>query len=105
MIIIILDNHTPHQISGILSRYLTEISLHVFIGKCNSTVRLELWKMICQNIENGGAIMIWNTTLTDCGYNYQMVGKNKKEIIDNFGIPMITKKVKTSKSEKIKNEV
>ena len=58
--IVIMVSDCPPKIRGDLSKWLCEINTGVFVGNVSSRVRYEIWDMVCNNIKNGQATMVFS---------------------------------------------
>ena len=60
----------------------------VFIGKISALVREDLWEMVQQDREAGGALLIYNAP-TELGFEIQMLGEPTRSIVDLDGLQLI----------------
>lgn len=60
MVVITLTD-CPARLRGDLTKWMLEINTGVYVGNFNSKVRDELWQRICDNIQHGRAVMVYNT--------------------------------------------
>lgn len=62
----------PAGLRGHLTRWLTEISPGVFVGRVNARLRDELWKLVVELAKDGRAIMTFSTRETEQGYDFRV---------------------------------
>ena len=58
MVIVILSD-CPPRLRGELSKWMLEINAGVYIGNISARVREQLWQLICSDIKNGHATMVY----------------------------------------------
>lgn len=61
MIVITLSD-CPPKLRGDLSMWMIEINTGVYVGNMSTRVRDEIWQRICENLKNGKATMVFNTS-------------------------------------------
>lgn len=71
MITLILTS-CPESLRGHLTRWLSEISAGVFVGKVNPRIREKLWDLVKTEVKNGRALMTYSTRETEQGYAYKV---------------------------------
>jgi CRISPR-associated protein Cas2 len=54
-------SNCPEHLYGYLSRFLFEVRSGLFVGSISSSVRDALWKSVESFIEDGDALMIYNS--------------------------------------------
>ena len=52
----------PPSLRGDLSKWLCEINTGVYVGNVSSRVRDAIWDRGCENLKNGQATLVFNTT-------------------------------------------
>ena len=52
----------PPSLRGDLSKWLCEINTGVYVGNVSSRVRDAIWDRVCENLKNGQATLVFNTT-------------------------------------------
>lgn len=88
MVIVILSD-CPPRLRGELSKWMLEINSGVFVGNISARVRDQLWQLICSNIKNGHATMVY-PTLNEQRYAFNIY--KSKWIPTNFdGLILICK--------------
>ncbi|MGI6736866.1 MAG: type I-E CRISPR-associated endoribonuclease Cas2e [Anaerovoracaceae bacterium] len=86
MIVLNISN-CPSGLRGDLSKWLSEVSTGVYVGKLSARVREELWKRICDNLNNGQATMVFSSN-NEQGYKY-LVHNTTWKPIDFEGITLM----------------
>lgn len=88
MTVIVLEKVTP-GLRGWLSRWMIEPKSGVFVGKVSRLVREKLWEMIQEKMgEKGAAVMIWSTN-NEQGFDIEMIGERKRQVVDFDGLKLI----------------
>jgi CRISPR-associated protein Cas2 len=88
MIVIVAEN-APARLRGRLALWLVEVRAGVYVGDYSERVRDMLWETVKAGIEEGNAIMAWSAP-TEPGYDLQMTGFNRREIIDMDGMKLVS---------------
>lgn len=86
MVVFILEN-ASEKLRGILTRWMIEIKIGVFVGSMNSMVRDKLWDMIPDYVAKG-ALMIFSCN-NEQGYQIKMLGEPSRSVIDLDGFQLI----------------
>jgi len=68
--------------------WLLEIRAGVYVGNYSSRVREMIWKQVEGAIEEGDAVMAWNTN-SDQGYSFATCGKNRRTPVDFDGLTLV----------------
>ena len=76
MIVITLTS-CPPKLRGDLSKWLCEINTGVYVGNLSARVRDGLWMRVCENLNNGKAVMVYSSNneqrLEFCVHNCEWV--------------------------------
>lgn len=88
MVIVILSD-CPPRLRGELSKWMLEINAGVYVGNISARVREQLWQLICSDIKNGHATMVY-PTLNEQRYTFK-VYKSKWSPTDFDGLILICK--------------
>ncbi len=88
MLVIVLEN-APPRLRGRMAVWMIEIRAGVFVGRLSQRVRDMLWDQIVAGIEDGNAVMAWSTN-TESGYDFQTIGKNRREPVDFDGLRLVS---------------
>lgn len=92
----------PEAFRGDLTKWLVEIDTGVYVGNISARVRDELWKRICNNIENGRAIMVYNSNNVQ-GYEFK-THNTKWRPVDFDGLTLLVHPIdKETKTKSIQN--
>lgn len=98
MVTLVLTN-CPVGLRGHLTRWLEEVAPGVFVGKVNSRLRDQLWKIVLRMVANGRAIMIYPDPTKEQGYTY-LVHRHNWDVVDIEGLALIRRPPKrTADSE------
>ena len=85
MVVITLTN-CPTTVKGDLSKWLFEIHTGVYCGHINARVRENIWKRVCQHLQDGSATMIY-TTNNEQHFDFK-VYNSKWDVVDLDGIKL-----------------
>ncbi len=88
MLVIVLEN-APSKLRGRLGVYLIEVHCGVYIGDHSKRVREMLWTQVEAFIEDGNAVMAWNTN-TESGFDFVTCGKNRRIPVEMDGLKLVS---------------
>lgn len=88
MLVIVVEN-VPERLKGRLSVYLIEVHCGVFVGDQSKRVREMLWEQVEAFIEDGNAVMSWNTN-TESGFDFVTCGKNRRVPVEMDGLKLVS---------------
>ena len=80
-------------VRGALQRMLLEVRPGTFVGKIPSKVAKALWVSVCDNSTSAVAIF---AARNEAGFVVASHGENRREIVDNFGFPLVAYRKKKS---------
>lgn len=80
--------NAPPSLRGELTRWLIEPKAGVFVGNVSAIVRELLWKKVCIEQFENGAMMIFSTN-NEQGYSMLIHGTRRRTIIDIEGVELI----------------
>ncbi len=75
------------NVRGALQRMLLEVRPGTFVGKIPAKAAKVLWDSVCENSESAVAVF---AARNEAGFVVASHGKNRREIVDNFGVPLVT---------------
>lgn len=70
MIVIVL-RACPTGLRGHLTRWLSEISAGVFVGRVNPKLRDRLWDLVVAEASTGGALLVFEDHEAEQGFGYR----------------------------------
>ncbi len=84
MLVIVTEN-VPARLRGRLAVYMLEVRAGVYVASLSRRVREMLWETVVKEVEEGNAVMLWNTN-TESGFDFVTIGKNRRipEVFDGF---------------------
>jgi CRISPR-associated protein Cas2 len=88
MLVIVTEN-VPPRLRGRLAVWLIEIRAGVYVGNPSKRLRERIWAQVCEGIEDGNAVMAWNTN-TESGYDFETVGQNRRMPVDFDGLRLVS---------------
>ena len=88
MLVIVTEN-APPRLRGRLGVWLIEIRAGVYIGNLSRRLRAFIWKQVEQGLEDGNAVMAWNTN-TESGYDFKTLGANRREPVEFDGLKLVS---------------
>ena len=88
MMVIVLEN-APARLRGRLALWLLEVRTGVYVGTYSVKVRDMIWENVQVGLEEGNAVMMWSA-LTESGFDFLTLGKNRREPVDMDGIKLVS---------------
>jgi len=88
MLVIVVEN-APPRLRGRLAIWLLEVRAGVYVGHLSRRVREMIWEQVVSGIEEGNAVMIWNTN-TESGFDFLTLGKNRRIPAEMDGIKLVS---------------
>ena len=86
--LVIVTESVPQRLRGNLSRWLLEVRAGVYVGNYSVRVREKLWEVVCQQIDDGNAVLAW-TSRHESGFEFMTVGANCRKQVDWDGLPLV----------------
>ncbi|MFI2105681.1 type I-E CRISPR-associated endoribonuclease Cas2e [Isoptericola sp. NPDC019693] len=59
LMVVVVLSVTPERLRGVLTRWLLEVSVGVYVGHLPARVREYLWLRIVEDVGRGRALMVW----------------------------------------------
>jgi len=78
----------PPALRGELTRWLSEIRPHVYVGHINARIRDQLWQLACQKVSGGSVVQIWNSP-NEQGFSARSWGAPDYVLRDFEGVVLI----------------
>lgn len=88
MLVIVVEN-VPPRLRGRLAIWLLEVRAGVYVGNVNRRIREMIWGQIEKGIEDGNAVMAWNTN-TESGFDFMTLGANRRIPVEMDGIKLVS---------------
>ncbi len=88
MLAIVLES-APPRLCGYLTRLLLEVRAGVYVGDYNVRTRERIWKVVCESIEAGNAVLVWSSP-NDQGFDFDTCGKNRRIPVDQDGFKLVS---------------
>lgn len=88
MLVIVVEN-APPRLRGRLALWLLEVRAGVYVGDITRRVREMIWKNVEIGIEDGNAVMVWNTN-TESGFDFVTLGKNRRIPVEFDGLKLVS---------------
>ena len=88
MLVIVVEN-VPPRLRGRLAIWLLEIRAGVYVGDYSIKVREMLWQQVLAGIEEGNAVMAWNTQ-DEAGFDFCTIGKNRRIPREMDGLKLVS---------------
>lgn len=88
MLVIVTEN-VPPRLRGRLGVWLVEIRAGVYVGNPSKRLREFIWQQVEDGLEDGNAAIAWNTN-TESGYDFQTLGKNRREPVEFDGLKLVS---------------
>ncbi|GFE57229.1 type I-E CRISPR-associated endoribonuclease Cas2e [Geobacter sp. AOG1] len=88
MLVIVVEN-APSRLRGRLGLWLVEVRAGVYVGKVSRRVREMIWQNIEKGIDDGNAVMAWQTN-NESGFDFLTLGANRRIPIEMNGIKLVS---------------
>jgi CRISPR-associated protein Cas2 len=88
MLVIVTEN-VPSRLRGRLGVWLVEIRAGVYVGSPSKRLREFIWQQVESGLEEGNAVVAWSTN-AESGYDFQTLGKNRREPVDYDGLRLVS---------------
>lgn len=88
MLVVVTEN-VPPRLRGRLAIWLLEVRAGVYVGETSRRIREMIWHQITQLVEEGNVVMAWATN-TESGFEFQTIGKNRREPVDLDGLRLVS---------------
>jgi CRISPR-associated protein Cas2 len=88
MLVIVVEN-VPPRLRGRLAIWLLEVRAGVYVGNVSKRVREMIWSTVDKGIDEGNAIMAWNTN-TESGFDFLTLGENRRIPVEMDGIKLVS---------------
>jgi CRISPR-associated protein Cas2 len=88
MLVIVVEN-VPPRLRGRLAIWLLEVRAGVYVGVYSRRVREMIWEQVGEGIEDGNAVMMWNTN-TESGFDFLTLGKNRRTPVEMDGVKLVS---------------
>ncbi|MCX5815765.1 MAG: type I-E CRISPR-associated endoribonuclease Cas2e [Proteobacteria bacterium] len=88
MLVIVVEN-APPRLRGRLAIWLLEVRAGVYVGNVTRRVREMIWDTVIKGIEDGNAVMAWNTN-TESGFDFVTCGANRREPVEIDGLKLVS---------------
>jgi CRISPR-associated protein Cas2 len=88
MLVIVVES-APPRLRGRLGLWLIEVRAGVYVGKVSRRVREMIWQNIEKGIDNGNAVMAWQTN-TESGFDFLTLGANRRTPVEMDGIKLVS---------------
>lgn len=87
--VVVVEN-VPPRLRGRLALWLVEVRPGVYIGNYSMRVREMIWEQVVVGLEEkGSAVMVWSEP-NDSGYDFVMVGDNRRIPKEMDGVKLIS---------------
>jgi len=87
MVVLIVERVSP-SLRGLLSRWLIQPRVGVFVGNVSALVRDKLWEKATRSLKRGGAILIHSSN-TEQGFAIRTAGDPGRLIEDFDGLLLV----------------
>lgn len=88
MLVIVTEN-IPPRLRGRLTVWMLELRSGVFIGDFSARVRDMLREQLLFSIEDGNAVMIWDTN-NEVGFDFETFGRNRRIPLEIDGVKLVS---------------
>ncbi|RJQ20031.1 MAG: type I-E CRISPR-associated endoribonuclease Cas2 [Nitrospiraceae bacterium] len=102
MLVIVVEN-APPRLRGRLAVWLLEVRAGVYVGNVNRRIREMIWSQVEKGIEDGNAVMAWNTN-TESGFDFMTLGANRRIPVEMDGIKLVSFLPEKAQGENLTDE-
>ncbi len=88
MLVIVTEN-VPARLRGRLAVWFLEVRAGVYVGKYSTKVREMLWKQVEEGLDEGNAILLWNTD-NESGFDISTLGSNRRIPYEMDGMKLVS---------------
>ncbi|MDO4762327.1 MAG: type I-E CRISPR-associated endoribonuclease Cas2e [Corynebacterium sp.] len=81
----------PEHVRGYLSRFFSEVSVGLYVGKVTPVVLENLWTRIEETIVEGSFTLIHSSHETEQGFVVKTFGRQSRPVIDIDGLLLATR--------------
>ncbi|MBN9430534.1 MAG: type I-E CRISPR-associated endoribonuclease Cas2 [Burkholderiales bacterium] len=86
--LVVVTENVPPRLRGRLAIWLLEVRAGVYIGDVSRRTREMIWQHLDAGYEDGNVVMAW-TSQSESGYDFQTLGRNRREPIDYDGLRLV----------------
>ena len=88
MLTVVTEN-IPPRLRGRLAVWLLEVRAGVYVGNTSRRLRETIWQYCEVDCEEGNIVMAWQTN-TESGFDFQTMGKNRRNPIEFDGYRLVS---------------
>ncbi len=85
---IVVTESIPPRLRGRLAVFMLEVRAGVYLANLSRRVREKIWEYVEADIEDGNVVIGWSTN-TGSGFEFQTIGKNRREPVDWDGLRLV----------------
>jgi len=86
---VVVTEAIPNRLRGRLAVFMLEVRAGVYLADLSRKLRDKIWEYIRADIEDGNAVIAWSTN-TESGFEFQTLGKNRREPVDWDGLRLVS---------------
>jgi CRISPR-associated protein Cas2 len=87
MVVMTLER-VPAGLRGLLSRWLIEVQVGVFVGTITAQVRDLLWERATERSVGGRVFQAWSAS-NEQGFSMRLHGDNRRRVMDFDGLELV----------------
>lgn len=84
----VVTEAVPPRLRGRLAVWLLEVRAGVYVGNVSRRVREMIWQHCEVLVEDGNVVMAWQAN-SAAGFEFQTLGNNRREPVDNEGLRLV----------------
>ena len=88
MLVIAVSN-APARLRGRLAVWLLEVRAGTYLGNYSRRTREMIWRQVCEEIEDGDAVIAWASTTNDAGFDFETWGRNRRTPTELDGFKLV----------------
>jgi CRISPR-associated protein Cas2 len=78
----------PDHVRGALTRWLLEVTPHLYVGTISARVRDELWRAVSGCVAGGVAVLV-HPAANEQGFELHTAGDQRRQPVDFDGLTLI----------------
>ncbi|MFW0155816.1 type I-E CRISPR-associated endoribonuclease Cas2e [Rothia sp. P6271] len=86
MFVVLTTVSLPQHVHGYLTRFLSEVSVGVFVGNVSARVRDNLWERCVLAAGDGLLTLIYSDKSMEQGFNVRTHGSQRRVMVDCDGV-------------------
>lgn len=87
--IVVATENIPPRLRGRLAVWLLQVRAGIYVGNVTTRIREMIWQQCEELYEGGNIVMAWQTN-TESGFDFQTLGTNRRIPVDMGGVRLVS---------------